>query len=243
MRAQVIFFSLLFTAGMWMSKVAQPLYFEGRGAMIAFGVGYAVMAVVGGFSFAWGYLADRLGGFNAVRLGAFVYALGLGGRIFTDLVPSVIFSAIAGAGASLALVGIRPWIRSRVADEEIPKIVASRSLGNQSGVFVGTLGAALIFALASQAEAGQRTALLMAPFLVMLAVAWISFAGRSARYAVPAKNNDVVHDKAATRVLVVKLAVLGVLSGFYVSLVAPYIPVIFTRAGLTDARGLPLLFL
>lgn len=235
LRLQLAFFSLLFAAGMWMSKVAQPLYFEGQGAMIAFGVGYAVMAVVGGLSFAWGYLADRMGGLNAVRFGGLMYAVGISGRIFTDLTPSIVFSAVAGAGASLALVGIRPWVRSRATDDEIPKIVASRSLGNQSGVFVGTLGAALIFAIVGQAEPGQKTALLIAPLLVVCAVVWISFAGRSTRYIAPATDGDVGHDKSSTRALVLKLAVLGVLSGFYVSLVAPYVPVILSDAGLTDA--------
>lgn len=234
LRLQLTLFSLLFAAGMWMSKVAQPLYFEGQGAMIAFGVGYAVMAIVGGLSFAWGYLADRMGGLNAVRLGGLVYAVGISGRVFTDLTPAVVFSAIAGAGASLALVGIRPWVRSQATDDEIPKIVASRSLGNQSGVFVGTLGAALIFAIAGQAGMGQRAALLVAPVLVLCGVIWISFAGRSTGYVAPAAGANAQQDTAGTQALVVKLAVLGVLSGFYVSLVAPYVPVILSDAGLTD---------
>ncbi|MBF9336829.1 MFS transporter [Microbacterium lacticum] len=235
LRVQLAVFSLLFAAGMWMSKVAQPLYFDGHGAMIAFGAGYAVMAVIGGLSFAWGYLADRMGGLNAVRLGGVVYAIGISGRVFTDLVPAIIFSAVAGAGASLALVGVRPWVRSRATDEEIPKIVASRSLGNQSGVFVGTLGAALIFAIAGQAEDGQRSALLVAPVLVLAGIVWITFAGRSSKYAVAPRNTNEGQASPDTRGLSVKLAVLGCLSGFYVSLVAPYAPVILSDAGLTDA--------
>lgn len=235
LRLQLTLFSLLFAAGMWMSKVAQPLYFDGQGAMIAFGVGYAVMAIVGGLSFAWGYLADRIGGLNAVRVGGLVYAVGISGRVFTDLTPSIIFSAIAGAGASLALVGIRPWVRSRATDVEIPKLVASRSLGNQTGVFAGTLGAALIFAIAGQAEQGQRTALLVAPVLVVCGIVWISFAGRSTRYRAPEADSDAQQDASGTRPLMIKLAILGVLSGFYVSLVAPYVPVILADAGLTDA--------
>ena len=35
LRAQLTVFSLLFAAGMWMSKVAQPLHFENADAMAA----------------------------------------------------------------------------------------------------------------------------------------------------------------------------------------------------------------
>lgn len=236
LRLQLSVFSLLFAAGMWMSKVAQPLYFDGHGAMTAFGVGYAVMAVVGGLSFAWGHLADRMGGLDAVRVGALFYAVGISGRVFTGLVPSILFSAVAGAGASLALVGIRPWVRSRATDAQIPKIVAARSLGSESGVFVGTLGAALIFAIAGQAEFGQRVALLVAHALILVGVAWVSVAGRGSK-TVPIPTQTDERSTAAGRGLVVRLAFLGCLSGFYVSLVAPYTPVILSEAGLTDSRA------
>ncbi|GAA4151870.1 hypothetical protein [Leifsonia shinshuensis] len=108
LRTQLGVFSALFAAGMWMSKVAQPLHYDNAGALVAFGVGYAVMAVAGGFSFLWGTLADRIGGVNAMRIGTVAYAIGIAGRLMTDLLPTVVFSFIAGAGASLALVGIRP---------------------------------------------------------------------------------------------------------------------------------------
>ena len=234
LRLHLTVFSLLFAAGMWMSKVAQPLYFDGHGAMIAFGAGYAAMALVGGLSFVWGYLADRIGGLSAVRVGGLIYAVGISGRIFTDLVPSIIFSVIAGAGASLVLVGIRPWVRSQAMDDEIPKVVASRSLGSQAGTFAGTLGAALIFTIAGQAEQGQRAALLMAPVLVLCGIVWTVFAGRSSQYIENENNNDREQNRN-TRILIIKLAVLGCLSGFYVSLVAPYVPVILSDIGLADA--------
>lgn len=235
LRLQIAIFSVLFTAGMWMSKVAQPLYFDGRDAMIAFGAGYAVMALVGGLSFIWGHVADRMGGLNAVRFGAVVYAFGISGRVFTDIVPSVFFSAVAGAGASLALVGIRPWVRAHATDNEIPKIVASRSLGNQTGVFVGTLGAALIFAAGAQPEAGQQTALLVAPVLVLASVAWATFTRRSSDLGTRLRTPSSALSTTTPRRLVVNLAVLGCISGFYVSLVAPYTPVILSDAGLTDS--------
>lgn len=234
-RIQLAVFSLLFAAGMWMSKVAQPLYFDGHGAMLAFGVGYAVMALVGGFSFAWGYLADRMGGLNAVRLGAVAYAIGISGRVFTELVPSIAFSAVAGAGASLALVGVRPWVRSFATDEEIPKFVAARSIGNQSGVFIGTLGAALLFLLAGHAEQGQRAALLVAPIAVLCGVGWTIFGGRSVKPVASPPRADRDSESSSNRGLLVKLVILGCLSGFYVSLVAPYVPVILSDGGLTDA--------
>lgn len=236
LRVQVAVFSVLFAGGMWMSKIAQPLHFDNRGALVAFGIGYAVMAVVGGLSFAWGALADRIGGLNAMRIGAAAYAVGIGGRVLTDMTPSVLFSALAGIGASLALVGVRPWIRSQARDDEIPVVVAGRNLSTQVGIFVGTTGAAALFLLAGQTSDGPVWALATAPLFVLAGVVWLLIAGRpdSPKKAVLSSTGDR-SDKTTVRPLAVKLALLGVLSGFYVSLVAPYVPLILTHAGLVDS--------
>ncbi|MFF8186124.1 MFS transporter [Microbacterium sp. NPDC016588] len=232
MRAQLAGFSLLFAAGMWMSKVAQPLHFAEADAMVAFGVGYAIMAVVGGLSFIWGAIADRVGGLAAVRAGATIYAIGIAGRMFTDIGPSIAFSAIAGAGASLALVGIRPWIRAQATDGEIPKIVAARNLGNQTGVVLGSVGAAAVFALANQTQSGPVLALWLAPVLVLLGVLWLLFSSRSRGSWTP--QSDTKASTSGHARISVKLAIVGVLSGFYVSLVVPYIPLVLTQGGLPD---------
>lgn len=222
---------LLFASGMWMSKISQPLYFQHHGAIVAFGTGYAVMAVVGGLSFAWGAIADRWGGVPAMRVGAALYAIGISGRLLTGIVPAVIFSAIAGAGASLALVAIRPWVCASATEEEIPRIVGARNLGNQIGVLVGTLGAAAIFALASQQVAGEGIALLAAPVLVALSLAWITIAVRT-----PQRERETRQSTSASHVsgrhvgLSMKLVVIGLLSGFSVSLVVPYLPLILSAA-------------
>jgi len=232
-------YSMLFAGGMWMSKVAQPLHFENAGALVAFGIGYAVMALAGGLSFAWGALADRIGGRNAVLIGTLVYAAGIAGRLVTELGATIGFSALAGAGASLALTGIRPWVRSQVRDDQISVVVAGRNLGNQIGVFIGTVGAAALFAAAAAVgtgtDAGPAVALIAAPVLVVLAALWLLLSARK-------HGRDVVPTASAPREnapqwrgLAVKLAVIGVLSGFYVSLITPYLPLFLTRAGLPDS--------
>lgn len=240
LRGQLGIFSALFAGGMWMSKVAQPLHYEHANALVAFGVGYAAMAVVGGFSFAWGALADRLGGLNAVRIGAVVYAIGIAGRVFTDLLPTTIFSCVAGAGASLALIGIRPWIRSQATDQEIPKIVGARHFGSEIGIAVGTVGAAGVFALASQGDSGTVWALQIAPVLVLLGVVWLWIVARSTVKPAVSQlpSSDAVADPAARRsfrALAIRLALIGVLSGFYVSLIVPYLPLFLTGGGLSDS--------
>lgn len=223
-----------------MSKVAQPLYFEQLNALVAFGVGYAVMAVVGGLSFAWGAFADRFGGLNSVRLGTLIYGFGIAGRLFTDVVPVVIFSAVAGAGASLVLVAIRPWVRSTASDEEIPKIVGARNLGNQTGVLLGTVGAASIFALTATQTAGAQSALLIAPVLVALAFVWVLVfpkpSTRSRPLPEPAKSESDVYRRQHAG-LAVRLAAIGLLSGLYVSLVAPYLPLILANGGATPTQA------
>lgn len=242
LRLQLGVFSALFAAGMWMSKIAQPLHFEQEGALVAFGAGYAAMAVAGGFSFALGALADRIGGLVAVRLGALAYAAGIAGRVFTDLVPAIGFSVLAGVGASLALVGIRPWIRSAASAGDIPKVVGGRNFGNQLGVFVGTLGAAGIFALSGQGDGGNRVALLVAPVLVVGSVIWLFASGRqrgrTGQAATPTGGRTASADgRTAPRLvgLAVRLGVIGLLSGFYVSLITPYVPLYLTKAGASQS--------
>lgn len=236
LRGQLGIFSVLFASGMWMSKVAQPLHYENAGALVAFGVGYAAMAITGGFSFVWGAIADRLGGLNAVRIGALVYAVGIAGRFLTDVAPTVAFSVIAGAGASLALVGIRPWVRSRATDEEIPSIVGGRNLGNQVGMFVGTVGAAALFAFVPGTDAGTLAALGVAPLLVVLGFVWLLMFGRTGA-PVDLTAAAETSGRSSFRGLATKLAAIGVLSGFYVSLVTPYLPLFLTRGGLPDAAA------
>ncbi|MBT2530960.1 hypothetical protein J7E83_02245 [Arthrobacter sp. ISL-48] len=241
LRRQLGVFTVLFAGGMWMSKVAQPLYFEQLDALVAFGIGYAVMAVVGGFSFAWGAFADRFGGLNSVRLGTLVYGIGITGRLFTDVIPVVIFSAVAGAGASLVLVAIRPWVRATASDEEIPQIVGARSLGNQAGLLLGTVGAASIFALAATQGDGAKTALLIAPALVAAAFVWVLLSPKpAAASSLPSSVPpavDVAADRRRYKALALRLAIIGLLSGFYVSLVAPYLPLILTNGGATAAQA------
>jgi len=236
LRGQLGIFSVLFASGMWMSKVAQPLHYENAGALVAFGVGYAAMAITGGFSFVWGAIADRLGELNAVRIGALVYAVGIAGRFLTDVAPTVAFSVIAGAGASLALVGIRPWVRSRATDEEIPSIVGGRNLGNQVGMFVGTVGAAALFAFVPGTDAGTLAALGVAPLLVVLGFVWLLMFGRTGA-PVDLTAAAETSGRSSFRGLATKLAAIGVLSGFYVSLVTPYLPLFLTRGGLPDAAA------
>lgn len=237
LRVRIGCFAALFAGGMWLSKIAQPLYFDQSNALLAFGIGYAVMAVAGGLSFAWGALADRVGGLNAVRIGTLLYALGIAGRVFTDLLPVVIFSAVAGMGASLAMVGMRPWIRSHVHDDEIPRVVGVRNLGNQVGVFVGTLGAAAIFAVPAVHD-GPRTGLLVAPVIVLLALACVMFGVRG-KHEVRIRETSKAppEERHGTKGLATRLMVIGVVSGFYVSLVTPYLPLVLTAGGTSQGQA------
>lgn len=235
LRTQLAVFSALFAAGMWMSKVAQPLHFAEQGALVAFGAGYAAMAIAGGFSFAFGAVADRIGGLAAVRIGAVLYAVGIAGRIWTDIIPAVSFSVVAGIGASLALVGIRPWVRSQVSGDDVSTVVGGRNFGNQFGVFVGTIGAAGVFALAGQADSGNVAALLTAPALVLLGGLWLVFAGRNRGPVVNVPSPTPQGQGPRLLGLAVKLGVIGVMSGFYVSLISPFVPLYLTGAGASNS--------
>lgn len=237
---QVTVVSALFAAGMWMSKIAQPLHFEARGDLVAFGVGYAVMALVGSLSFVWGHVADLVGGLRAMQVGLVLYAVGIAGRVVTDLPAVVVFSALAGAGASTVLVAIRPWVRRRAAEADIARVVASRNLGNQLGLFAGSAAAAALFAVPDDAARGPLLALWAAPALVLLALVWLVVVA-DADVPVAVVRHQVteppVSDRRALAGLSARLAVIGVLSGFYVSLLTPYAPLILTEVGGSAAKA------
>lgn len=231
---QLVIFTFLFTAGMWLSKVVQPIYFDNHNAVDIFGVEYATMAIIGGFAFVWGKLADRLGGLNTIILGSALYALGLMGRIYTSVIPVIFFSAIAGMGASMVLVGIRPWIRSSVDEDSIPRLIAARNASNQTGVIAGSLFASfVIFFAYSYGVDGARIGLLLAPILVLSGMLYIL---TNKKYNI--KNNYITRsqdesgEKIKYRKLAIKLAFLGIVSGFYFSLVSPYLPLIIKNFGL-----------
>ncbi|GEM_PF-2008471 len=229
LRVRVLVFSVLFSTGMWLSKVAQPLYFDANGAITAFGIGYAVMAIAGGLSFVWGVIADRVGGLTVVTVGCVIYAVGLLGRVNTDAVPTAMFGAIAGAGASMVLVGMRPWLSGVAAEDQIPRIVAGRNLGNQVGTVLGTLIAAGVFALPAVSPTGPFVAIVIAPCFVLIAGAWL-VRGQQRSAPEHTKADEDEHGRAPVW-LCVKLVAIGLVSGFYVSLIVPYMPLIIRDAG------------
>lgn len=237
---QVAVFFALFGAGMWASKMAHPLYFEEAGQLGAFGAGYAVMAVVGGLSFAWGKVADTMGGLRAARLGLLLYAIGIAGRIFANFPAAVVSSAVAGAGASLVIVAVRPWVRSVASDDEIPRVVAARNAGNQSGVLIGSLGAGLLLALPVAYHDRLQLTLLVAPAIVLLGWVWLSVVARTNASTSPPRADASTDERTrAPRGLSVRLVVIGVVSGLYISMLTPYAPLILTDAGV-PAWGAPL---
>ncbi|RLP82338.1 MFS transporter [Mycetocola lacteus] len=239
-RGQLGIFSALFAAGMWMSKIAQPLYFEQRGALVAFGIGYAVMAVAGGFSFIWGVTADRIGGLWSVRIGTALYGIGIAGRIFTDTVPVIVFSAISGVGASMAMVAIRPWVRSTVTQQEIPRVVGARNLGNQTGVLIGTVGASAIFALSLRGSVEPAAALIIAPVLIVAAFIWVLVCPVVTLPGEPVGASTGPHQAPPDRrgrYLALRLTMIGLLSGFYISLTVPYLPLVFTDSGASASQS------
>lgn len=238
------FFFAVYAAGMWMSKIAQPVFFDEQGAVLAFGLGYFVMAVVGGFSFLWGALADRWGGARSMTLGVVLYAVGIALRVRVDLPFVVVSGVLAGAGASLVLVGTRPWVRRRAADGEIGRVVAARNLGNQAGLVVGSLGAAAALSLHQAGTSGPRTALLVAPVLVLMALVPLRWgaAPEPAPPPSPAPQSSAgagasMRGRSEVVAVAWRLAVVAGLSGLYVSLIAPYLPLILVEAGGTSAQA------
>ncbi|WP_042407627.1 MFS transporter [Streptacidiphilus carbonis] len=238
--AALLGFQLLFFAGMWLSKTAQPLYYAQQHALGRFGAGYCAMAVTGAGSFAVGRMLDRWGPRTALAAGTLLYAVGLALRVFSGSLALVLLSgAVAGLGASTVLVGLRTWTFGITDEHTRPRVVSARVVAQQVGAACGAALAGAGLAAFGVVDGG-RTALLAAAALVALAcLPALSAPGRSTAPAAPTAAADAADAADAARpaggrggVLAWAVAALGVLGGLYTSFVTPYLPLVLEKHGL-----------
>ncbi|GAA4151860.1 hypothetical protein [Leifsonia shinshuensis] len=101
-------------------------------------------------------------------------------------------------------------------------------------MLVGTLGAAGIFALVGASDFGPSIALALAPAVVLIGCVWLLVAVKAER-ANPKPAPEERPPRGSFSALAVRLAIIGGLSGLYVSLVTPFLPLFLTQGGLTDS--------
>ncbi|MFF7767882.1 MFS transporter [Streptomyces massasporeus] len=231
-------FTFLFFTGMWLSKTVQPLYFERHGHLVAFGLSYTAMAVAGTASVFTGRLADRWGSRPVFLAGALLYAVGMALRVVHALpVVAVVSGFVAGLGASGIFIAIRTWIVHHVQEDRRAGVVARREFMTHAGMALGTGAAGGLAALAGGGDRGYVVVLLLAAGCVLaaaLAVPPEPAAGRRASASDGEAGPGLVRTLRANRALACGVVGIGLLMGFYVSLLTPYLPLLLKE------RGVPL---
>lgn len=227
-----IFFIFLFFTGMSCSKLIHPLWFEQNDALMRFGFGYAVMAFSGMFSVIYGAFIEKIGPNSSIKLGCFLYGVGMFLRIYTNSYLIITISAlISGIGASMVILCLRYWIvslnqeSSRITIISIKNIVTS--LGLASGAFLG--GFLLIF--------DKQIGLIVAAFIPVLSIfilnsSKISFLQKD---KVKLENNNIskyLNILKKDYSLALALFVFSSIAGFSTSFIVPYLPLIYTKMGI-----------
>ncbi|MFE9737468.1 MFS transporter [Streptomyces sp. NPDC006477] len=231
-------FTLLFFVGMWLSKTVHPLYFERHGHLVAFGLSYTAMALAGTLSVFVGRLADRWGPRPVMALGSVLYAAGMALRVFHDSpVLAVVSGVVGGIGASSVFIALRTWTLHNADESQRPGVISRREFMNQAGMAVGTGAAGALVAVIGSGDRGYVGVLLLAAAFVLATVAFIPPSKPHVRPDAgkdPADRPRLRDVVTQHRGLALGVVGLGLLMGFYVSLLSPYLPLL-----LAD-RGVPL---
>ncbi|WP_432114601.1 MFS transporter [Streptomyces sp. S1] len=235
---RVAAFTLLFFAGMWLSKTVHPLYFERHGHLVAFGLSYTAMAIAGTMSVFVGRLADRWGPRPVMALGSVLYSAGMALRVFHDSPAlAVVSGVVGGLGASSVFIALRTWTLLNADESQRPGVISRREFMNQAGMALGTGSAGALVTVIGSGDRGYVAVLLLAAGFVLATLALVP----PSRPHVPAGADKEAADSPRLRDVFTRhrsmalgVAGLGLLMGFYVSLLSPYLPLL-----LAD-RGVPL---
>lgn len=234
---QVLFFAL-----MWTSKTAHILFFEASGSMINFGASYMAMALVGYGSFFVGHLADRFGFRKVLISGAILYASGLILRAYPQSLTIAILSGLlAGAGASSVLCALRLWMLDLSTEENLARLIGWKSATCSFGTALGCITAgALPIVLGPQSESLRFLLTGSAVGILILAVLFYLFSPGEKIHSVTevtetAKlpQTSVLSLLKSSKALFFMALFLGTTTGFYVSFISPYLPLIMKDKGLS----------
>ncbi|MEU6113102.1 MFS transporter [Streptomyces sp. NPDC047117] len=240
-------FTFLFFTGMWLSKTVHPLYFERHDHLVQFGLSYTAMAIAGTTSVAIGRLADRSGPRLLMAAGGVLYATGMALRVVhASPLVAVLSGVVAGFGACSVFIALRVWILYNTDEDQRTGIVSRREFMNQAGMAIGTGSAGALAAFIGTGDRGYVAVLLLAAGCVLATLLFIPPTKPSPHTASDGPDSpDSPEGKKASRPrlsdlfthhrgMAIGVTGLGLLMGFYVSLLTPYLPLL-----LAD-RGVPL---
>lgn len=230
---QVFFYSI-----MWTSKTLHPIFFENHHHLEFFGFSYSAMALVGYFSFALGSLSDHLSSKKVIGIGSALYAIGLMLRAFPDSALIAIMSGlVAGLGASASINALRVWMLELATEETTHKWVGIKSSTTALGTALGCLIAGLLPNYFSGDSSLQAILFCVGAILLLVSSIFAFSANKSSLITSPVRRNppwtEFKNLFQIERRLVLFTFVIGALTGFYVSFISPYLPVIMKQRGLS----------
>ncbi|MEI3611239.1 MFS transporter [Pseudogracilibacillus sp. SO30301A] len=232
-----LIFSVLFYLSMAVSKTVHALWFDEQNALTFYGFSYTMMAIAGALSFITGKIGDIISPSFALRLGVFVYAIGLFLRIFTNsLIIAGISGFIAGLGASLVIVSMRYWILSIGDEENRAAIVSLKETGSNTGTAVGASIAGILTLLLSYIFKNPIvTVLIISSVLCLVTILFVPKLNKDKKNSdKDKKNSDKDKEKLKKSVpkqLITGVIFFGVITGLSVSLFTPFFPVILKEQG------------
>jgi MFS family permease len=218
---------------MWTSKTLQPIFFESSGHLANFGLSYSAMALAGYFSFLTGSLTDHLGTQKTLGIGSVLYGIGLLLRSFPDYASVAVMSGlIAGTGASMVINALRLWLIDMSTESNRARYIGIKS---STAALGNAIGCALAGLLPLLAITMKNIMFSVGVMLSVIGMMTLFFAKKDASTVNQKKRSPLTDIKiifSSHRRLAVYTSVIGVLTGFYVSFVSPYLPLIMKQKGL-----------
>ncbi len=237
---RVVAYTFVFFAGMWLSKTVHPLYFDRHDHLVNFGLSYTAMALAGTTSVFIGRLADRWGPRAVLVAGTALYAAGMALRIVHDsALVAVVSGLVAGVGASSVFIGLRTWTLHNTTEDQRVGLVSRREFMTQAGTALGMGSAGALAAFVGAGDPGYVTVLLLAAGCVLSGLLLVPPSRpRSVTGGAGADGGGEAGFRTVFRQyrgLALGIVGLGLLMGFYVSILSPYLPLLLAERGVPVA--------
>lgn len=217
-----------------MSKTIHPLWFKENDTLYIFGFAYSIMALTGIFSFAFGAFAERIGISKSMRWGCILYSIALFLRIYPhSFILAAISGVLGGVGAGTTIVCMRSLMFQLAKHTDRVRVISWKNVVSTTSMALGSaLAGGLVMLVAGK---GYVHCLMLSSLFPLIALTLMP--------RVP-KANEVLGDKTSVfndiriafvedRFLTIGLIGTSILSGLCVSLLIPYMPVIFSDHGLS----------
>ncbi|WP_215542885.1 MFS transporter [Amycolatopsis sp. CA-230715] len=224
---------LLLYSGMSLSKTTWSLYLDQKHALPLLAVTYTAMAVTGVAGAAvTGWLVDRVGVAGVISVGSVIYAAGLLLRLqHTSWLLAVVNGVVMGIGASVLTTCLRPWLVQITDDDTRPRAVSYRTATTDIGIALGSALLTPLLLFTPDTHTGYVAGLVL-PALIIGAIAVLR-----PRHLLKPRNTDTsgTGPSAVPKPMAMGVLALGLLSGFGLSMLVPYAPLILNRADITPS--------